>query len=61
MALSATIGRSPLPYPLLRTNAFGLGDMHDNVWECCLDPWHETYNGVPREGRVWINATNEPE
>lgn len=40
------------PYP----NAFGLYNMHGDVWEWCVDHWHSNYHSAPTDGTAWLGT-----
>jgi formylglycine-generating enzyme required for sulfatase activity/DNA-binding winged helix-turn-helix (wHTH) protein len=52
---SSDFGHGAAPVGQHRANAWGLHDMHGNVWEWVEDCWHASYDGAPADGTAWLD------
>ncbi len=52
-ACSDGVGKRTATVGSYQPNAFGLHDVHGNVWEWVQDCWNENYRGAPTDGSAW--------
>jgi len=44
-----------LPVGTLPPNAWGLHEVHGNIWERVADYWHNNYKNAPADGSAWFD------
>lgn len=49
-------GKQTAPVGSFKANAFGLHDMHGNVWQWVEDKFHSNYQGAPVDGSAWTTG-----
>jgi formylglycine-generating enzyme required for sulfatase activity len=45
-----------VPVDTFQPNAWGLFQVHGNVWEWVEDCYHESYRGAPSDGSAWVSG-----